>query len=147
MIRPPLWTRVYIVAAGIVWVAVLLGSLFEPSTPAPLVPVLITIVGIVFFARILRQAVIANEEGLLVRNIYRTSRYRWHEVEGFRTGRPSFQPFGKQIHVLLRNGEIVPIDVSIRFWRFSGGEAKVQEMLTRLRAWLPPTIPPPPVIS
>jgi len=91
-----------------------------------------------------RQAVIANEEGLLIRNIYRTSRYRWEEIEGFRTGRPSFQPFGKQIHVLLRNGEIAPVDVSIRFFRFSGGEARVQEMLTRLRAWLPPTIPPPP---
>jgi len=147
VIRLPLWMRVYIVGFGIFWVVFLFASLFRPSTAQPFVPILLIVVGVVFFARIISQVVIANEDGLLVRNVYRTSRYRWEDVEGFRTGRPSFQPFGKQINLLLRDGEIVPIDVSVRLWRFTGGEASVQEMLTRLRAWLPPTIPPPPRTS
>jgi hypothetical protein len=68
----------------------------------------------------------------LVRNLFRTWRIRWHEIEDFRLGSPIMgMPFGRVIHVLLRNGEA-------SHWGFAfGGKARQEQVLTRLREWLP----------
>jgi hypothetical protein len=82
---------------------------------------------------------VADESGLLVRNLYRTWRLPWDEVEDFRVGQAMMgMPFGKVIHVLLRNGEVVKVEVTIKPGVFSGGGVLLEQTLQRLRPWLPP---------
>jgi hypothetical protein len=47
-------------------------------------------------------------------------------------------PFGWVIHALLRNGEVATVNITANRWGFgSGGRQKREEMLRRLRGWLP----------
>jgi hypothetical protein len=74
----------------------------------------------------------------VVRNFFRTLRLGWGEVEDFRLGTMMGMPFGRVIHVLLRNGEVVTLDITASHWTFVFGErAKQEQMLQRLREWLP----------
>jgi hypothetical protein len=48
-------------------------------------------------------------------------------------------PFGWVIHALLRNEEVVTLDVAAYSWSLAfGAKAKREEILHRLRKWLPP---------
>jgi hypothetical protein len=62
-------------------------------------------------------------------------RFGWDEVEDFRV---MVIPFGRVIHVLLGNGEVVTLDITTIHWCFEfGGEAKQEQVLKRSRGWLP----------
>ncbi|MGI8983357.1 MAG: hypothetical protein ACR2HM_02300 [Acidimicrobiales bacterium] len=50
----------------------------------------------------------------------------------FRLGAPSFG-FGSAIHVLLRDGQILTLDATVRPF----GRAKLQRKLEALRSWVP----------
>jgi hypothetical protein len=95
--------------------------------------------GAAFILRAWSIRFIADESGLLVRNLFRTWRLRWDEIEDFRLGQPVMViPFGRVIHVLLRNGDVVTLDITTMHWVFAfGGKAKQEQVLERLRAWLP----------
>jgi PH (Pleckstrin Homology) domain-containing protein len=98
----------------------------------------LAIFGVTFIYRIDSMKVVADESGLLIRNLLRTSRFPWGEVEGFRPGRSMMaMPFGQVIHVLLRNGEVVTADVTARPWILFGGRARLERTLQDLRRWLP----------
>jgi hypothetical protein len=82
---------------------------------------------------VLRLAVIADETGLVVRNNFGTEQLRWSEVEDFRVGAARG---GQMIHVLLRTGEFLPLDVTLRPALFGRGRRKLNSYLSALRAWL-----------
>lgn len=75
-----------------------------------------------------------------MRNHYRTRRYSWDEVEGFRVGTPTMgMPVGKVVHALLADGSIIALDVTMRPWLLSKSKAKLDRHLEALRAWVPST--------
>jgi hypothetical protein len=82
--------------------------------------------GTAFILRTWSIRFVADESRLLVCNFFRTWRFRWDEVEDIRLGRPMIgMPFGRVIHVLLRNGEVVILDITTMHWGFAfGGKAK-----------------------
>ena len=104
-----------------------------------LITLLMAALGTAFVIRIWSIRFVADESGLLVRNFFRTWRFRWDEVEDFRLGRQMMMmPFGRVIHVLLRNGEVLTLDITASHWAFAfGAKARQEQMLQRLREWLP----------
>lgn len=137
-IRQPLVVRIYIVCFSFLWVGLLLWGVVTSPSVAP-GAIFMLAFGVAFVVRIEGLRLVADESGLLVRNFFRTWRFGWAEVEDFRLGRPVMGlPFGQVIHVLLRNGEVVTADISASHWGFTfGGNAKREQLLQRLREWLP----------
>lgn len=141
-IRPPIGQRIYIVALGIFWCGFLAVSIVATRSAASVVPLAMLAFGGTLFYRMLRLEVIADETELLIRNHLGTKHLDRSEVEDFRVGRASMgMPFGKVIHVLLRNGEIMALDVTLRPWLFGSGPAKLESYLNSLRDWLRTTGP------
>jgi hypothetical protein len=139
VIRFPLWVRIYGYAFGALWVGILAVGFFgsDDFDPASVVFVVgFMAIGVAFVARMVRTAVIADDTTLLVRNFYRTKRFSWQEVEGFRTGRISFQPWGRMIFVLLRDGNMYGTDATMTTWG-RAGRRDPDTMLADLRSWLP----------
>jgi len=88
-------------------------------------------------ARTLFLKVVANDSGLLVRNTLRTRRFTWNEVEDFALGQQLTRG-ADVVNVLLRNGHVVPLDVTSISWPFvRGGTAKREQTMEALRQWLP----------
>jgi PH (Pleckstrin Homology) domain-containing protein len=137
-IRVPVALRVYLAGFGVVWSAFLIATVLHSGVSDALVVLFMIPIGVAIAMRAALQVVVADDSGLFVRNFYRTRRFSWSDVEEFRIGTPAMQPFGKVIHVLLRNGEFFALDVSMRPWFFGRGKAKLEETVTRLRSWLPP---------
>ena len=125
---------------GLLWVGILVAAIItSPLSDAP-IPLLMIALGGALIIRMESMKLVADESGLLVRNFSRTCRFRWDEVEDFRLGRPMMgMLFGQLIHVLLRNGEVITLDVTAFNWGFAfGRRAKREQSLRRLREWLPP---------
>jgi hypothetical protein len=104
----------------------------------PIAMILIAI-GLAFGIRTTSLGFVADESGLLVRNFFQTRQFGWGEVEDFRWGRLVMgMPFGRVIYALLRNGEVICLDISAFYWGFPfGRRPKMGQMLQRLREWLP----------
>jgi hypothetical protein len=136
-IRMPIAIRIYGVCFGLVWVGFLIVAITRSGPSQIPFAVFMAIIGVAFIYRIDSMKVVADGSGLLVRNLLRTWRFRWGEVEDFRLGRSMMaMPFGQVIHVLLRNGEVVTADVTVRPWILFGGRAKLERTLRELRRWL-----------
>jgi hypothetical protein len=104
----------------------------------PIARILI-VIGVAVGIRSVSLKCVADESGLLVRNLLGTRRFGWGEVEDFRWGRPVMGvPFGRVIYALLRNGEVVALDISASYWTFPfGRRPSPEQLLQRLREWLP----------
>ena len=138
-IRQPVAMRIYLLLFSLIFVGtVLVPDGVGSGSDVVLIPVFL-VVGVAFFGRIASLRVLADESGLHVRNFLRTQHFQWDEVEDFRLGRPLMSPpFGWVIHALLRSGEVATLDITANRWGFgSGGRQKREEMLRRLRGWLP----------
>jgi hypothetical protein len=138
-IRQPAAIRIYVVAFILFWV----GALVWGGIPSPFdVPILVFMAtsGLALAARIQMLKLVADDSGLLVRNLFRSWRFRWAEVEDFRLGTPAMgMPFGQVIHVLLRNGDVIAVDITASNWGLLfRGKTKLDQLLKRLREWLPP---------
>lgn len=138
-IRPPTALRVYTGLFGLFWcgfVLVALVATLVDRRPEALFLVFMLAFGGTLSYRMFRMEVVADVEGLLVRNYMRTKRYRWSEVEGFRLASPSFgMPFGKTIYALLTDGEMSSLDVTMQMGLLPGGRRKRDAYLTQLRQW------------
>jgi len=136
VVRIPIAVRVYGVGFGLVWVGFLVVASIKSERSQVPFTVLMAVIGVALIYRIDSMKVVADGSGLFVRNMYRTWRFRWGDVEDFRPGR-SFMglPFGQVIHVLLRNGGIVTLDVTARPWVLFGAPAKFEGTLQALRGW------------
>lgn len=139
-IQQPLAMRIYCLLFGLLWVGTLLVPYGIRSGSDGILILLFSVVGVTFIARIASLRVLADESGLHVRNFFRTQHFRWDEVEDFRLGRiMNGLPFGWVIHALLRNEEVVTLDVAAYSWSLAfGARAKREQILNRLREWLPP---------
>ena len=139
-IRQPAGMTVYAVCFGLLWVGILVAAIITSSLSDAAIPLLMIALGGALISRMESMKLVADEFGLLVRNFSRTWRFRWDEVEDFRLGRPMMgMLFGQVMHVLLRNGEVITLDVTAFNWGFAfGGRAKREQTLRRLREWLPP---------
>ncbi len=118
------------------------GALVWGGIPAPFdvhILVFMGTIGVALAARIQMLKRVADDSGLLVRNFFRSWRFKWAEVEDFRLGTPPMgMPFGRAIHVLLRNGEVIAVDItpSNRGLLFGVRKARLEQLLKRLREWL-----------
>jgi len=139
-IQQPLAMRIYCLLFGLLWVGTLLVPYGIRSGSDGILILLLSVVGVAFIARIASLRVLADESGLHVRNFFRTQHSRWDEVEDFRLGRGiNGLPFGWVIHALLRNREVVTLDVAAYSWSLAfGARVKREQVLNRLREWLPP---------
>lgn len=135
--RLPLPMRVYVGVFGIFWLGgVATGLVRMFPQPETLVLVAMLVFGATLVYRMLRLEVVANGEGLLVRNHFRTRRYGWDEVEDFRLGSPGFGlPFGKVVYVLLAGGDVTTLDVTMRWGLTGRSRDKIAAYLSALREW------------
>jgi hypothetical protein len=105
------------------------------GSPAAVIPVLMLAFGLTLGYRLLRMSVTLGPEDLLVRNYFQTRRVSRAEVEGFRIGSVSTQPFRRTIYLLLGDGSVLPLDVAGRA-NFSGrGKAVLAERMRVLQRW------------
>jgi hypothetical protein len=82
----------------------------------------------------LRVVVVADPQGMLVRNFLETRRYAWGEVEEVRT---SSELVYSMLHVVLRhNGELFPLHATRRLWPSQRDDAKLDRQAADLRAWI-----------
>ena len=136
-IRQPTIARVYIICFGLFWCGVLVDALLRRHSSADAAALLLMLglgEGIVFL--VLRLAVIADETGLVVRNNFGTEHLEWNEVEDFRVGGTTGGQFGKKIQVLLRNGDLIALDATLRLSISGRGRRELDSDLAALRAWL-----------
>ena len=136
-IRLPYGFRIYIVIFGVVWCAFVVSAVFTVDSTAALIPVLMLVFGGTFMFRMANLAVFADDSGLRVRNCFRTRRFSWSEVEDFRIGSPAMMPYGKAVHALLRDGEMIPLEATMGPWFFSRSRRKLDGYVSDLRSWLP----------
>lgn len=148
MIRPSVTVRMvnvtFVVAALAFIVVLAVVALNDDKNGGPGIAVVFLTPALpVVFAlyRGLSAVVVADPRGLLVRNMYGTWRFAWHEIEDFRLGAPVTN-FTRGLAVLLRNGEMITMYATERAWSSESHSL----MLAGLRAWLwrPRNEPPPP---
>jgi hypothetical protein len=147
VIRPPAWARISVLGFSIFWSAFFVQAAVRSPGSQIFGPILIGALGLLFTIRTVDEKIVANEGGVFIRNSLRTWRLRWAEVQGFEVGRLAIRywktiveypaRFGREIHVILRNGEVVPVEASMRLWRSTGSKTKTDRMLADLRAHLP----------
>jgi apolipoprotein N-acyltransferase len=129
--------RIYIICFSLLWIGLSTASMIASPYNTPIAMILIAI-GLAFGIRITSLGFVADESGLLVRNFFQTRQFGWGEVEDFRWGRLMGMPFGQVIYALLRDGELVSLDISTSYWGVPfGRRPKMEQMLQRLREWLP----------
>ncbi len=110
VIRPPIATRIYMVAFGIVWCGlagfVAVGSLLSKPSPAVVIPMLMFIAGALIFASNFRLRIVAEPHVICVRNFLREQRYPRSDVDRFVDHAPSGLPaaLGGGIGMLLKRG-------------------------------------------
>ncbi len=136
-IRLPLPMRVYVGVFAVVWLSGVGRGLVDVfPRPETLVLVVMLAFGATLVYRNLRLDVVANADGLLVRNHFRTRRYGWHEVEDFRLGSPGFGlPFGKVLYALLATGDVTTLDVTMRWGLTASSRKNIAAYLDALRRW------------
>jgi len=139
VIRPPLAARAYIVVFMCIWCGFVLAGLIAAivnASPAVVILLLMLSFGLTFGYRLFRLSVTLYPQGLLVRNIYRTRHVARADIEGFRQGAESMQPFTRTIYVMLRDGSVLPLDVAGRRFVFGRGRALLDERMRTLQNWL-----------
>jgi hypothetical protein len=137
-LRAPVISRAFIVIFGVVWcgfVTLALVAAIGSGSPGAMIPLIMLCFGATFMTRIFILTVVADQRGLLVRNLFRTRQFGWGQVEDFRIGASSGFRGRKSIYVLLRDGEILPLEVTNP--RFYGPTAKLPGYLDQLRSWVP----------
>jgi len=136
-IRLPYGFRIYIVVFGLVWCGFVVSALVTAESGVVVIPLLMLVFGGTLMFRMANLAVIADDSGLRVRNSFRTRRFTWDEVEDFRIGSPAMMPYGKAVHALLHDGQMIPLDATMGPWFFSRSRAKLEGYVSDLRWWLP----------
>ena len=128
--------RLYLIAFAALWIAIVVLSVLEGSGPGRLLPLIVGLVGGLWFARILSIAVEVNAEGIVVRNLFRTTRLTWERIDGFRVqrGLGFASPLGRTVSLLLDEGDALTLDATMRSWGFTGGHQQVREMAAKLQA-------------
>ena len=130
--------RLYIAAFAVLWIAIIALFMLDGSGPWRFPPLILGLVGEMWFVRILSLAVEVNSEGVVVRNLFRTTRLPWDRIDGFRVqrGLGFGSPMGRTVSLLLDGGDALTLDATMRSWAFTGGHDAVRETAARLQASL-----------
>ena len=127
--------RLYIAVFAAIWIGSLMWIVVGEGESWAL-PVIMSLVGALFFVRFFGLAVEVGPEDVVVRNLLRTHRLPWERIDGFRVqrGLGFGSPLGRTATLLYDGDEAVTIDATMRSWAFTGGHRQVQEMVARLQA-------------
>lgn len=139
VIRLPLALRAYVVVFSCIWCGSVFAGLIAAAvhgSPAVVILLIMLTIGLTLGYRIFRLSVALGPQDLLVRNYYRTRRIARADVEGFRQGALSQQPFTRAIYVLLRDGTLLPLDVTGRPIFFGRGTTRLEDRQQLLQRWL-----------
>ncbi len=139
VIRQPLAARAYVVVFMCIWCGGVFAGLIAAAahgSPAVVILLLMLTFGLTLGYRIFLLSVTLGPQDLLVRNFYRTRRIARADVEGFRQGALSQQPFTRGIYVLLRDGTVFPLDVTGRPNFFGRGKTLLDNRTQLLQRWL-----------
>lgn len=128
--------RLYIIVFATFWIGSLVWIMIDENGTAPFVPLIMSLVGALFFVRFFGLAMEVGSEGVVVRNLLRTLRLPWERVDGFRVqrGLGFGSPLGRTVSLLFDGDDAITVDATMRSWAFTGGHRQVQEMVTRLQA-------------
>jgi hypothetical protein len=99
------------------------------------IPVLMFVFGTTLGYRLFRLSVALGPDDLLVRNYFQTRRVARAEVEGFRMGPMSTQPFRQTIYLLLSDGSVLALDVVGRLSFGARSKAVLAERMRLLQGW------------
>ena len=135
-IRLPKILRIYTSVFTVVWCAGVLTAavtIAAKGSLAAIMPIIMFAFGATIGVRICRISVAFDADVLVVRNSFRTRNLRREEIEGFRPGVMSSQPFSRTIYALLRDGSVFPLEVVGRPYR---NRRKLEERRALLQAWL-----------
>lgn len=138
-IRLPTVFRVYIIGFMIFWCAGVSAGLVAAAahgSPVVVIPLFMLAFGLGFAYRMARLSVLSDGDAIIVRNFFQTRRLQRKQIEGFRIGPVSFQPFGKTIHVLLRDNSMLPLDAAGRPYLGSWGTRGLDARVAELDEWL-----------
>jgi hypothetical protein len=139
VIRLPVALRAYVVVFMCIWCGSVFAGLIAAAahgSPAVVILLLMLTFGLTLGYRSFRLSVALGPQDLLVRNWYRTRRIVRADVEGFRQGALSQQPFTRAIYVLLRDGTVFPLDVTARPYFFGRGKTLLDGRTRLLQRWL-----------
>jgi hypothetical protein len=130
--------RLFIIVFGAIWIGILMEIMLDAKSPARYLPLILILVGCLWFSRIFRLVVEVGPEGIVVRNLFRTIRLPWERIDGFRVqrGLGFGSPLGRTVSLLLDGGDALTLDATMRSWAFTGGHQQVREMAARLLASL-----------
>jgi hypothetical protein len=139
VIRLPLALRAYVVVFSCLWCGGVFAGLIAAAvhgSPTVLILLLMLAIGLALGYRLFRLSVALGPRDLVVRNYYSTRRIPRADVEGFRQGALSQQPFMRVIYVLLRDGTLLPLDVTGRPSFLGRGNSLLEDRLQLLQRWL-----------
>jgi hypothetical protein len=127
--------RLYILVFAAVWIGSLLLISREQGVP-PSIPLIVSLVGALFFVRFFTLAAEVGPDGIVVRNLHRTMRLPWERIDGFRVqrGLGFGSPLGRTVSLLFDGDHAITVDATMRSWAFTGGHRHVQEMVAKLQA-------------
>jgi branched-subunit amino acid ABC-type transport system permease component len=131
--------RVYVAAFGTAWCGLVTFGLVEALLHQPsvaIIPAAMLAFGLTLTYRMFRISAISHGDTLTIRNYFATKRLMRSDVEDFRIGRPSNQPIGKTIHLLLRDKGILAIDAAARPYVTRRGKLQLARRQAELEAWL-----------
>lgn len=139
-LRAPMWTRVYTVAFGLVWSGVLItAAVRAPHRDLPIAAAML-VFGVLLIASILRVAVTATTDHLIIRNHVTSTTLTRQEIEGFRIGPAPNQglPLTWCGYALATRGRVIPLTVTARPG-FRHPPRHVHHDVDQLKHWLAET--------
>ena len=130
--------RLYIIVFAAIWIGILMEIMLHAKGPARYLPLVIILLGCLWFSRIFGLVVEVSSNGIVVRNLFRTIRCPWERIDGFRVqrGLGFGSPLGRTVSLLLDGGDALTLDATMRSWAFTGGHDAVRETAARLQASL-----------
>lgn len=131
----PAISRVWVALFGVAWCSALGATVVATRSAASVIPLFMLVLGGALSWRLFTMCVVANADGLFVRNNVTSKHYSWDEVEGFRIGAQN-PPVMRTINVLLHNGEMRTLDATTRL-STSGNAKRLERWSVMLQAWLP----------
>jgi hypothetical protein len=139
VLEAPLAMRIYAGLFGLAFFVVLaLNAFATAKVHLSAIPVVLVVVGDLVCFRIFRTALVANDRGLIVRNYFRTYRYRWSDVADFRLDAPASRLDGWEMSVVTKGGKSIRLDALRRpFVRnIENNKPLLETSRRRLIAWL-----------
>ena len=132
--------QVYVAAFGVAWCAVVTFGFIEALVHQPsvaIIPAAMLGFGLTLTYRMLRISARSRTEHTCDSSKRRhQTRPTRSDVEDSQIGRPSNQPIGKTIHLLLRDHGIVAIDAAARPYVTHRGKLQLAQRQAELKAWL-----------